>query len=129
LAAYIAETFAMQLYHSRHLGNSGTLAKNLVSDLDYYLRDGVEVGGYNKSLHNNFARNFSNKYSDCPVDYFKRTALEPRELGKSYYYDLERADELLRFDPGWKGRKDDGFKTEMERANTNLSLVDAQLVS
>lgn len=119
----------MQLYHSRHLGNSGALAKNLVSDLDYYLRDGVEVGGYNKSLHNNFSRNFSNKYSDCPVDYFKRTALEPRELGKSYYYDLERADELLRFDPGWKGRKDDGFKTEMERANTNLSLVDAQLVS
>ncbi|KAF4986921.1 hypothetical protein FGRMN_10616 [Fusarium graminum] len=127
LAAYIAETFAMQLYHSRHLGNSDALAKNLVSDLDYYLRDGVEVGGYNKSLHNNFARNFSNKYSDCPVNYFKRTALEPRELGKSYYYDLERADELLRFDPGWKGRKDDGFKTEMERANTNLSLVDAQL--
>jgi nuclear pore complex protein Nup188 len=105
------------------------LAKNLVSDLDYYLRDGVEVGGYNKSLHNNFARNFSNKYSGCPVDYFKRTALEPRELGKSYYYDLQRADEMLRFDPGWKGRKDDGFKTEMERANTNLSLVDAQLVS
>ncbi|TVY64062.1 Nucleoporin NUP188 [Fusarium oxysporum f. sp. cubense] len=127
LAAYIAETFAMQLYHSRHLGNSGTLAKSLVGDLDYYLRDGVEVGGYNKSLHNNFARNFSNKYSDCPVDCFKRTILEPRELGKSYYYDLERADQMLRFDPGWKGRKDDGFKTEMERANTNLSLVDAQL--
>ncbi|RGP63094.1 hypothetical protein FLONG3_10035 [Fusarium longipes] len=127
LAAYVAETFAMQLYHSRHLGNSDALAKNLVSDLDYYLRDGVEVGGYNKSLHTNFARNFSNKYSDCPVDYFKRTALEPRELGKSYYYDLERTDEMLRFDPGWKGRKDDGFKTEMERANTNLSLVDAQL--
>ncbi|KAM5359092.1 hypothetical protein ACJZ2D_014735 [Fusarium nematophilum] len=127
LAAYIAETFAMQLYHSRHLGNSTALANSLISDLDYYLRDGVEVAGYNKSLHNNFARNFSNKYSDCPVDDFKRTSLEPRQLGKSYYYDLERADEMLRFDPGWKGRKDDGFKTEMERANTNLSLVDAQL--
>ncbi|KAL2680902.1 hypothetical protein Neosp_008505 [[Neocosmospora] mangrovei] len=127
LAAYVAETFAMQLYHSRHLGNSSALAKSLVSDLDYYLRDGVEVAGYNKSLHNNFAKNFSNKYSGCPVADFKRTSLEPRELGKSYYYDLERADEMLRFDPGWKGRKDDGFKAEMERANTNLSLVDAQL--
>lgn len=129
LAAYVAETFAMQLYHSRHLGNSSALAKSLVSDLDYYLRDGVEVAGYNKSLHNNFAKNFSNKYSGCPVADFKRASLEPRELGKSYYYDLERADEMLRFDPGWKGRKDDGFKAEMERANTNLSLVDAQLVS
>lgn len=129
LAAYVAETFAMQLYHSRHLGNSGDLAKSLISDLDYYLRDGVEVAGYNKSLHNNFARNFSNKYQNCPVDDFKRTSLEPRELGKSYFYDLERADGMLRFDPGWSGRKADGFKTEMELANTNLSLVDAQIVS
>ncbi|KAF7538429.1 hypothetical protein G7Z17_g12639 [Cylindrodendrum hubeiense] len=127
LAAYIAETFAMQLYHSRHLGNSSNLAKSLISDLDYFLRDGVEVAGYNKSLHNNFAKNFSNKYSGCPVDDFKRTLLEPRELGKSYYYDLERADEMLRFDPGWIGRKDNGFKMEMELANTNLSLVDAQI--
>ncbi|KAF7562690.1 hypothetical protein G7046_g1426 [Stylonectria norvegica] len=127
LAAYVAETFAMQLYHSRHLGNSGALAKSLVGDLDYYLRDGVEVAGYNKSLHTNFAKNFSNKYPGCPVDDFKRTPLEPRELGKSYYYDLERADGMLRFDPGWRGRKANGFKTEMELANANLSLVDAQI--
>lgn len=129
LAAYIGETFAMQLYHSRHLGDPRKLALSLVKDLDYYLRDGVEVGGYNKSLHNNFAKNFANKYAGCPVDDFKRTLLEPRELGKSYFYDLERADEMLRFDPGWIGRKDNGFKTEMELANTNLSLVDAQIVS
>ncbi|KAJ4162612.1 hypothetical protein NW754_014035 [Fusarium falciforme] len=83
LAAYIAETFAMQLYHSRHLGNSGALAKSLVSDLDYYLRDGVEVAGYNKSLHNNFAKNFSNKYSGCPVADFKRTSLEPRDWARA----------------------------------------------
>ncbi|CAM1502966.1 Fc.00g077420.m01.CDS01 [Cosmosporella sp. VM-42] len=127
LAAYVAETFAMQLYHSRHLGNSSDLAKSLVSDLDYYLRDGVEVAGYNKSLHNNFAKNFANKYSGCPVEDFKRTLLEPRELGKSYFYDLEQADEMLRFDPGWIGRKANGFKTEMELANANLSLVDAQI--
>lgn len=129
IAAYIAETFAMQLYHSRHLGNSGDLAKRLIGDIDYYLRDGVEVAGYNKSLHANFARNFVTKYPNCPVDDFKRTPLEARELGISYYYDLERADEMLRFDPGWIGRKANGFKTEMELANANLSLVDAQIVS
>ncbi|CAH0043289.1 unnamed protein product [Clonostachys solani] len=127
IAAYIGETFAMQLYHSRHLGNADSLAKKLVADLDYYLRDGVEVSGYNKSLHSNFAKNFSDKYSGCSLDDFKRTLLEPRDLGVNYYYDLDRANGMLSFDPGWLGRKDNGFKMEMELANTNLSLVDAQI--
>jgi nuclear pore complex protein Nup188 len=129
IAAYVAETLAMQLYHSRHLGNGGELAKSLVMDLDYYLRDGVEVAGYNKSLHTNFAKNFASKYDGCTVESFKRTSLEPRELGPAYFYDLEKANEMLRFDPAWVGRKKDGFKTEMELANANLSLVDAQIVS
>lgn len=127
IAAYIAETFAMQLYHSRHLGSAEGLAKNLINDLDYYLRDGVEVAGYNKSLHNNFAKNFGNKYFGCSVDNFKRTSLEPGKLGSDYYYDLEQAGTMLLFDPGWLGRKANGFKNEMELANTNLSLVDAQI--
>ena len=129
IAAYVAETLAMQLYHSRHLGNGSELAKGLVMDLDYYLRDGVEVAGYNKSLHTNFAKNFTSKYSGCTIESFRRTPLEPRELGTAYFYDLPKADEMLRFDPAWIGRKKDGFKTEMELANANLSLVDAQIVS
>ncbi|KID73214.1 Nucleoporin NUP188 [Metarhizium brunneum] len=127
VAAYVAETLAMQLYHLRHQGAPDTLAKSLVADMDYYIRDGVEVSGYNKSLHNNFAKNFANKYSGCSLDNFKRTVLEPRELGKNYYYDLDRATDMLSFDPGWLGRKDNGFKNEMELANANLSLVDAQI--
>lgn len=128
IAAYIGETFAMQLYHSRHLGNADALANKLVSGLDYYLRDGVEVAAYNKSLHNNFAKNFSNKYSGCSLDDFQRTLLQPRHLGVGFYYDLDLANRMLSFDPGWLGRKDNGFKVEMERANANLSLVDAQIV-
>ncbi|ETR99158.1 hypothetical protein M419DRAFT_11261 [Trichoderma reesei RUT C-30] len=127
IAAYIAEIFAMQLYHSRHLGKADTLAKGLSNDLDYYLRDGVEVSSYNKSLHNNFARNFSNKFFGCSLDNFKRTVVGPRELGENYYYDLDRADEVLRFDPGWQGKKGAGFLNEMKLANANLSLVDAQI--
>ncbi|KFA47335.1 hypothetical protein S40293_06059 [Stachybotrys chartarum IBT 40293] len=127
IAAYIAEISAMQLYHSRHLGKAPTLAKDLVNDLDYYLRDGVEVAGYNKSLHINFAKNFSNKYFGSSLDNFKRTPLESRDLGFNYFYDLDRADALLNFDPGWLGAKGNGFKAEMELANANLSLVDAQI--
>ena len=129
VAAYIAEIFSMQLYHSRHLGKADALAKILSADLDYYLRDGVEVAGYNKSLHTNFAKNFANKYTGCTLEDFKRSSFEPRALGVNYFYDLDRADAMLSFDPGWYGRKSDGFKTEMELANANLSLVDAQIVS
>ncbi|QUC22296.1 uncharacterized protein UV8b_06537 [Ustilaginoidea virens] len=127
IAAYIAEILAMQLYHSRHQGASDALAKSLVADLDYYLRDGVEVAGFNQSLHNNLARNFANKYAGCSLDNFKRTVLQHRDLGKNYYYDVERANDMLSFDPGWLGRKGNGFRNEMELANANLSLVDAQI--
>ncbi|KOS19677.1 Nucleoporin nup184 [Escovopsis weberi] len=127
VAAYVAETFAMQLYHARHLGNAETLARSLVNDLDYYLRDGVEVSSYNKSLHNNFSKNFGGKYFGCSLDSFKRTLLEPRELGEKYYYDLDRADAMLNFDPGWLGKRENGFQYEMKLANANLSLVDAQI--
>lgn len=129
LAAYVAQIFAMQLYHSRHLRSAESLAKELASDLDYYLRDGVEVAGYNNSLHVNFERNFPAKYFGISPDVFKRTPLEPRELGKNFYYNLDYAHKMLQHDQGWLGRKDNGFKAEMELASANLSLVSAQVVS
>ncbi|KAH8668373.1 nucleoporin subcomplex protein binding to Pom34-domain-containing protein [Xylariales sp. PMI_506] len=127
LSAYIAETFAMQLFHLRQMGQAGSLAKDLAQDLDYFLRDGILVSGYNGSLHTNFARNFNNQYPGCTLDNFKRTLLEPRTLGNEYYYALSFADKTLRFDPGWIGPRNNGFKSEMEKANANLSLVDAQI--
>ncbi|KAG7115080.1 Nucleoporin like protein [Verticillium longisporum] len=127
MAAYVAEIFAMQLYHQRQMGGAEELAKSLVADLDYFLRDGVEVASYNNSLHNNFTKNFASKYPGVSLDSLKRTALEPRELGKWYYYALDRANTMLDFDPGWYGRRDDGFRNEMGIANANLSLVDAQI--
>ncbi|RBQ90816.1 hypothetical protein VDGD_05737 [Verticillium dahliae] len=127
MAAYIAEIFAMQLYHQRQMGGAEELAKSLVADLDYFLRDGVEVASYNNSLHNNFTKNFASKYPGVSLDSLKRTALEPRELGEWYYYALDRANTMLDFDPGWHGRRDDGFRNEMGIANANLSLVDAQI--
>lgn len=129
MAAYIAEIFAMQLYHLRQMGGADTFAKSLVSDLDYYLRDGVEVSSYNTSLHSNFAKNFTSKYPGISLEAFKRTSLRPGELGRSYFYDLESATEMLSFDPGWHGRRNNGFRNEMGIANANLSLVDAQIVS
>lgn len=129
IAAYIAEAFAMHLYHLRKTGREKEFAKELVNDIDYYLRDGVAVSGYNNSLHGNFAKNFTKQYPDFKLESFQRTLLSPRELGNGYYYALDLADKMLMFDPGWAGpRERNGFRYEMETANLNLSLVDAQVV-
>ncbi|KAI0875094.1 nucleoporin subcomplex protein binding to Pom34-domain-containing protein [Hypoxylon argillaceum] len=127
LAAYIAEIFAMQLFHLRQLGQAGSFAKELTQDLDYYLRDGVGVAGYNRGLHVNFSRNFSKQYPSCSLDNFKRTLLEPKSLGAEFYYALSSADKMLKFNPSWVGPQNTGFRSEMQMANTNLSLVDAQV--
>lgn len=129
IAAYIAETFAMQLYHLRQMGREEIFARNVVNDLDYFLRDGVQISGYNKSLHVNFAKNFKSRYAGCSLEDFKRTTLIRPELGSGYYYALDYADAMLSFDGGWIGPRQNGFRHEMETANLNLSLVDAQIVS
>lgn len=130
IAAYIAEAFAMHLYHLRKTGREKEFARELAADLDYYLREGVTVSGYNSSLHANFAKNFAKQYPGFKLESFQRTLMLPRELGNQYYYALDLADKMLMFDPGWAGpRERNGFRDEMETANLNFSLVDAQVVS
>ena len=128
-ASYIAQIFAMQLYHMRQMGKSTQLATRLIQHIDYYLREGALVRGYNRSLHSNFGRNFTNKYPGCNLSNFKRSLVEPATLGNAYYYDIDRANDMFRFDSGWAGPSGGGFRAEMELGNTNLSLVDAQIVS
>jgi len=129
IAAYIAEMFAMQLYHQRQLGQQDQFAKEVLSDVDYFLRNGVQVGDYNASLHANFAKNFGGRFPGCSADDFKRTTLGPRNLGAEYYYALDFADPLLSYDSAWAGPKGNGFRHEMSIANLNLSLVEAEVVS
>ncbi|KAK0711579.1 nucleoporin subcomplex protein binding to Pom34-domain-containing protein [Lasiosphaeris hirsuta] len=127
IAAYIAETFAMQLYHLRQMGSQGIFASDVVNDLDYFLRNGVQVSDYNASLHANFAKNFSNRFPGCSVDDFKRTIIVPRDLGPQYYYALDFAEKMLTHDGAWAGSRQNGFRHEMETANLNLSLVEAEV--
>lgn len=129
IAAYVAEIFAMQLFHLRQLGGAEKFAAQLTLDLDYYLRDGVAVSGYNRSLQASFAKNFGAQFPGCTLESFKRTLLEPRRLGDGFYYATDFADRMLKFDPSWVGPRNNGFRSEMIKANLNLSLVDAQIVS
>jgi len=36
---------------------------------------------------------------------------------------------MLGYDSGWAGSRENGFRKEMETANLNLSLVEAEVVS
>ncbi|KAK4216696.1 nucleoporin subcomplex protein binding to Pom34-domain-containing protein [Rhypophila decipiens] len=127
IAAYAAETFAMQLYHMRQMNQAQKFSTDLIQDLDYFLRSGVQVAGYNASLHVNFTKNFGTRYPGCSVEDFKRTPLSPRDLGSQYYYALDIAESMLNYDSGWAGSRQNGFRNEMETANLNLSLVEAEV--
>jgi nuclear pore complex protein Nup188 len=128
MAAYIAEILAMYLYHSRQLGKSAPV-DDLLPHITFYTRFAVSVPSYNSSLHGNLKRNFEARYSGCSLQDFKRTRLEIRDFGRDYFYDIKFADKLLNSDQTWTGRKNDGLAAELAKANVNLSLVDAQVVS
>lgn len=129
MAGYIAEILAMYTYHSRQVGNSKHTEK-LLKDLQqsFYLRSAVSPTSYNASLHTNLKRNFEARYKPCSLQNFKRTLLYPRQLGRSYFYDILLADKMLNNDQAWAGRKNDGLLEDLALANINLSLVDTEIV-
>ncbi|KAL1969435.1 hypothetical protein VTN77DRAFT_8873 [Rasamsonia byssochlamydoides] len=126
IAAITADLCAIYL-HSAKEARDQSFFKTLIPLVAWFSENGVEVSGYNASLHANLKKNFEMKYSGCKLHNFKRTALETRPLGKDYYYDMYLAEKLLSFDFAWSGKKNQGFAEEFERANLNLSLVEAQV--
>ncbi|SZF04562.1 unnamed protein product [Blumeria hordei] len=127
MAAFIAEILAMHLYHSRQTGVSVPL-KNMLSNLAYYEKYGTSTPQYNASLHGLLKQNFEARYSGACAGDFKRSTLDSRPFGIDYFYDINLADKMLRLDQAWTGRNgDDGIRAEFERANVNLSLVDAHI--
>lgn len=52
----------------------------------------------------------------------------PESFGRSFFYDVELAEQLLDFDSRWAGpREGTGFVNEVEKANYNLGLVESQV--
>ena len=127
IAAVVADLCAVYL-HSAKEAQDRSFYKTLFPLVSWYAKDAVEVSGYNASLHANLKRNFESRYPGCKLDDFKRTSLGPRSLGREYYYDIRLGKKLLSYDFAWKGSKNQGFSEEFERANLNLSLVEAQVV-
>ncbi|KAJ5091537.1 hypothetical protein NUU61_006407 [Penicillium alfredii] len=126
IAAVVADLCAVYL-HSAKESNDRSFVKTLIPLVSWYGKDAVEVSAYNASLHANLKKNFEMRYSGCTILDFKRTPLEARTLGRDYYYDLSMGDKLLSYDFAWAGTRGQGFSEEFERANINLSLVEAQV--
>ncbi|KAG9245769.1 nucleoporin-like protein [Calycina marina] len=127
LVALIGEILSMHLFHSRQMGKASA-AEDLIPNLDYFVRFAVKtpkIMEYNASLHGNLKRNFEARYSGCKLLEFRRTTIEKQDFGREYFYDLSLADKMLSFDQSWDAKH--GFKQEVEKANVNLSCVNAQI--
>lgn len=128
IAAVVADICAVYLHAAKEMGDR-SFVKTLIPLVQWYGKDAVSVAAYNSSLHSNLKKNFEMRYAGCSINEFKRTPLAPRMLGRDYCYSLEMGRKLLSYDFAWAGTRNRGFSEEFERANINLSLVEAQVVS
>jgi nuclear pore complex protein Nup188 len=128
IAAVVADLCAVYMHSAKEV-NDRSFIKTMIPLVSWFSDGAVEVSAYNASLHANLKKNFENRYSGCKIIDFKRTPLEARTPGQDYYYDLSMAEKLLSYDFAWAGSRNRGFADEFQRANINLSLVEAQVVS
>ena len=109
--------------------NDQKFHKWLVPHLTYLIKNAISPPSYNASLHANLSRNFKAKFFGCSLEDFKKTSLSRTQLGDFFFYDLELANKMLASESAWVGKKEDGFAEEVRKANLNLSVVEAQVVS
>ncbi|EAQ88983.1 hypothetical protein CHGG_05602 [Chaetomium globosum CBS 148.51] len=104
--------------------------KAFLQELRAYVRDlkAPARGGQSpipaEACYQNFAQRI---YRSALPMTSKRTLLVPRDLGSQYFYALDVAESMLGHDAGWAGSRHNGFRREMEAANLNLSLVEAEV--
>lgn len=127
MASLVSDIGAMCLHYARQLGDMRP-AQHVIAKLDFLKEHGVDPPTYNQSLHTNLKKNVESKFPGVKLSNFKRTILTRSEFGRNYFYDLTNASEVLGFDQMWVGlRQNSGFVDEFQRANVNLSLVEAQV--
>lgn len=127
VAACIAQLIAMHLHSRQPSVREPGFIKDLIQKLKFFFEKAFKISGYRASLHGHLQKNFEEKWPSLALMKLKKTRLRRREYGAGYFYDMELAAKVLGFDPSWAGRVD-GYASEVEQANLNLSLVDSQVV-
>ncbi|KAK7207252.1 nucleoporin subcomplex protein binding to Pom34-domain-containing protein [Myxozyma melibiosi] len=123
-AARGVQLCAVHLHKARKGSSEAkTIISHIVGNLPRLADVAFRIYGYRASLHGNLHRNFDKKWPEARLIRFQRTVLVAgeRKYGTGYKYDVEMMDMILGADPIWSG-----YKSEVEQANLNLSLIDAQ---
>ncbi|CAO2651928.1 Nn.00g002110.m01.CDS01 [Neocucurbitaria sp. VM-36] len=127
-ASLACEVIAMYLHSSRQAGDI-TALKDVVPSLGYLEDTALDLPTYNASLHGYLKQNLERQYPGVSLANLKRTTLYPESFGRTFFYDVEFAQQLLDFDSKWSGpREGTGFASEVEKANFNLGLVESQVL-
>ncbi|KAK5124795.1 hypothetical protein LTR85_001508 [Meristemomyces frigidus] len=131
MAAYLCDILAVNLHAGLETGDK-TVLKMVIPKLSFLKAHAVTVNAYNRSLHQRLTENLAKKFPQCDVADFKRSAADIAPYGKTFRYDTELAGVMLGGHErlawyGDEGLRTEGYKSEVERANVNLSLVDAQM--
>lgn len=128
ILSFVADILTMYSNYKQQM-NDQKFHKWIVPHLTYLIKNAISPPSYSASLHANLNRNFKSQFFGCSLEDFKKTPLNRTQLGESFFYDLELANKMLAYDPAWVGKKDEGFAEEVRRANVDLSVVEAQVVS
>lgn len=128
ILSLVANVLTMYCNYRQQM-NDQKFLKWIVPHLAYLIKNAISLPSYSASLHANLSRNFRSKFPGCSLEDFKRTSLNQTQLGDSFFYDLGLANKMLAYDPAWVGKKGEGFAEEVRRANFDLSVVEAQVVS
>ncbi|KAF1939680.1 hypothetical protein EJ02DRAFT_436153 [Clathrospora elynae] len=127
-ASLACEVIAMYLHSSRQVGDI-TVLKDVVPSLVYLEENALDLPSYGASLHGYLKQNLERQYPGVLLANLKRTTLYPESFGRTFFYDVELAQQLLGFNSHWSGpREGTGFATEVEKANYNLGLVESQVL-
>jgi nuclear pore complex protein Nup188 len=132
IAASISEVLALYLHFVFQRGDEKEVEQALRKidpemQMQYLKKYGVAAPKYNSSLHANLKSHMEQNHGGLQPSHFKHTTVFPNEFGKNYFYDLKFASQVLNLRRSTKGKALAGTEENLEKANIDLSLVEAQL--
>ena len=127
LAALALDLLTLYIRHVTLYEESSQYPQKLLGILQPFVTVAIFKPTYNVSLHQNLQKNFGSRFAPYTPSDFQNSSLISFALGESFYYNIDLMDRLLYFDASWHGTRDQGFRGEFQRANINLSAVEAQI--
>lgn len=125
IASFAVQACAIQCFISTE--NKSVNVKKLIieplsSNMEALVLQGFSLLGYRASLHGNLSRNFKLKWPHLNLSDFLVRTKNPYVPPSSHFYDTESLRLVLK-----PGKASASYLAEIEAANRNMALLDAQL--